>query len=35
MLEGDDFDSTKEGSMNDQLAASIVRDLLHISATEK
>jgi hypothetical protein len=35
LLEGNDFDPTKEASMNDKVAASIVRDLLHLSATEK
>jgi hypothetical protein len=35
MLEGDDFDPTKEDSMNDKIAASIVRDLLRLSAAEK
>jgi hypothetical protein len=34
-LEGNDLDPTKEASMNDKVAASIVRDLLHLSATEK
>ena len=34
-LEGNDLDPTKEASMNDKVAASIVRDLLRLSATEK